>query len=146
MARIKSKPPKRRDGRQMVVRLLPLPEEAIRQLMIGYHLTLHSLRVQRGDHSHFVTMAQVIVSSSRLFDAGFGNARIEGLAEAHDVLECSHRVSVETGVWGIDQLTFELLADLLILYEEQLCKAPLHAVIKSTKKGESSKADELRRC
>jgi len=113
--------------------------------MIGYHLILHRLRLQLGDLSHFVTMAQVIVSSSHLFDAGFGNARIEGLAEAHEALERSLRASVETGVWGIDQSTFELFADLLILHEDQLSKAPLHAVINSTKTGESSNADMLRR-
>jgi hypothetical protein len=112
--------------------------------MIGYHLTLRNLRLHRGDLAHFVTMAQVIVSSSRLFDAGFGNARIEGLAEAHDALERSLRTSADTGVWGIDQSTFELFADLLTLHEDQLGMAPLHCVIASTKTGELSNADRLR--
>jgi len=89
-------------------------------------------------------MAQVIVSSSHLFDAGFGNARIEGLAEAHDALERSLRTSAEAGVWGVDQSTFELFADLLTLYEEQLSAAPLHSVIASTKTGNLSNADRLR--
>jgi hypothetical protein len=113
--------------------------------MIRYHLTLANLRAWRGDLSHFVTIAQVIVSSAHLFDAGFGEARIEGLAEAYDELERTLRTSVQNGRWGVDQTTFELFADLLVLHETQLRSAPTHAVLASSQSLGPSAADSLRK-
>ena len=112
--------------------------------MIAYHITLSSLRLQRGDLAHFVTMAQIIVSTSHLFDAGYGRARIEGLTEAHDALEHSLRAALASGIWGIDQATFELFAELLTLHEEQLRLAPLEAVTRSSQPGHLSRADGIR--
>jgi hypothetical protein len=144
MARKRRTAPKRRGEIPLAVRLLPLPEAAVRQRMIAYHVTLSSLRLQRGDLAHFVTMARVIVSTSHLFDAGFGYARIEGLTQAHDALERGVRAAVASGVWGIDQATFELFADLLTLHEEQLRVAPLDAVTNSAQPGHLSRADRIR--
>jgi hypothetical protein len=144
MARTRQSVPKRRCDIPLAVSLLPLPEAAIRQRMIAYHITLSSLRLQRGDLAHFVTMAQIIVSTSHLFDAGFGSARIEGLSEAHDALERSLRAAVDSGAWGIDQATFELFADLLTLHEEQLCVAPRKAVTAAAQTGRLSRADQIR--
>ncbi|CAD6549896.1 hypothetical protein LMG27952_04936 [Paraburkholderia hiiakae] len=144
MARTRQGASKRRCGIPLAVRLLPLPESAVRQRMIAYHLTLSSLRLQRGDLAHFVTMAQIIVSTSHLFDAGYGRARIEGLTEAHDALERSLRAALASGIWGIDPATFELFAELLTLHEEQLHVAPLEAVIRSSQPAHLSRADGIR--
>lgn len=144
MTRTIRRPRIRRREVPLALRLLPLPDAAVRQRMIGYHITLSNLRSHRGDLSHFVTMAQVIVSTSHLFDAGFGSACIEGLTEAHDALEQGLRAAVATGVWAIDQSTFELFADLLALHEQQLCTAPLDAVNKSVQMSTLSGADRVR--
>jgi hypothetical protein len=144
MARTRQSVLKYRSGIPLAVNLLPLPEAEMRQRMIAYHITLSNLRLHRGDLAHFVTMAQIIVSTSHLFDAGFGSARIEGLTEAHDALERGLRAAVASGVWGIDQATFELFADLLTLHEEQLCTAPLKAVTASSQTDRLSRADQIR--
>ncbi|WP_434667898.1 hypothetical protein P5W99_36345 [Paraburkholderia sp. A3BS-1L] len=116
----------------------------MRQRMIAYPITLSSLRLQRGDLAHFVTMAQLIVSTSHLFDAGYGRARIEGLTEAHDALERGLRAALGSGIWGIDQAIFELFAELLTLHEEQLHLAPLEAVTRFSQPGHLSLADGIR--
>ncbi|CAB3807826.1 hypothetical protein LMG28688_06626 [Paraburkholderia caffeinitolerans] len=116
----------------------------MRQRMIAYHSTLSSLRLQRGDLAHFVTMEQIIVSTSHLFGAGYGRARMEGLTEAHDALERSLRAAMASGVWGIDQATSELFAELLTLHGEQLRVAPLEAVTRFSQPGRLSRADEIR--
>jgi len=115
MPRSNSRLPGHRNGTPMITRLLPLPDEEVRQRLIEYHMTLANLRRRRGDLGHFVTMARVIVSTCPLFDEGYGEASLHGLMEVHDALERSLRVSVETGRWGVDETTFELLADRLIV-------------------------------
>ncbi|WP_321938812.1 hypothetical protein [Paraburkholderia sp. J8-2] len=64
----------------------------------AYQITLSRLRLQRGDLAHFVTMAQIVVSTSHLFGTEFGKACIGGLTEAHDALERSLRVAVASDV------------------------------------------------
>jgi hypothetical protein len=51
---------------------------------------------------------------------------------------------VETGLWGVNETTFELLADLLTLHERQLGAAPHHAVARSMQSSVKSYADECR--
>ncbi|MBV8259587.1 MAG: hypothetical protein JO239_01240, partial [Paraburkholderia sp.] len=50
----------------------------------------------------------------------------------------SHRKAVDTGIWGVDEAAFELLADLLVLHEEQLRAAPLNVVAKWNDKVEQA--------
>ncbi|QGZ65309.1 hypothetical protein [Paraburkholderia acidisoli] len=124
--------------------MLPLSDDTVRQRLIGYHMMLANLRNQCGDLAHFVTIAKVVVSASHLFDAGYGHACLEGLTEAHDALERNVRASVERGVWGIDEITFELFADLLTLYEAQLREAPAQAVTLALENTALSRADSVR--
>lgn len=144
MPRSKSTSRGRHNGAPMITRLLPLPDEEVRGRLIEYHMILANLRLRRGDASHFVTMARVIVSTCHLFDAGYGEASLEGLTQVHDALERSFRSSFESGVWAIDEATFELFADLLMLHERQLLCAPLHAVASSTNTELKSRADRCR--
>jgi hypothetical protein len=129
---------KRRVASQVAAstRLLPLPDEVVSALLIDYHMALASLRQGRGDLHHFVTMARVVVVSCHLFDAGYGEAHIDGLMEVHEALDRSHRMAAQTGNWCVDDATFELLADLLTLHEQQLREAPFHVVARSNEKME----------
>lgn len=144
MARYPSRASRRVGAAPIVNRMLPLPDHKVRQAMISYHMALSALREKRGDFGHFATIAKVIVCSSHLFDGGFGEARVEGLTEAHDALERNVHASVETGVWGIDETTVDLFADLLTLHEAQLRAAPAYAVFQAMSKNELSRADAVR--
>ena len=145
MARYPSRAVRRARGAAPIVnKLLPLPDHKVRQAMISYHMTLTALREKRGDFGHFATIAKVIVCSSHLFDAGFGEARVEGLTEAHDALERNVRTSAETGVWGIDETTVALFDDLLTLHETQLRAAPAYAVFQAMNNTALSRADAVR--
>jgi len=119
-------------------RLLPLPDEVIGELLIEYHMTLANLRRGAGDFRHFATMARVVVLTCHLFQAGYGEAQVDGLMEVQDALDRSHRKAVDTGIWGVDEAAFELLADLLVLHEEQLRAAPLNVVAKWNDKVEQA--------
>ncbi|MEX3985291.1 hypothetical protein AB4Y45_40785 [Paraburkholderia sp. EG287A] len=91
-------------------------------------MRLANLRQGRGDARHFETMADVIAITCHLLAAGYVEACPEGMAEVQDALVRCHRSAEVTGVWAVDSVTFDLLADLLTLNERQMRSAPFHVV------------------
>lgn len=76
-------------------------------------------------------MAGNIVIPCYLLDAGYGEACQDAMAEVQEALVRCNRIAAVTGVGGIDEATFDLLADLLTLHEVQMRSAPLHVVEKA---------------
>lgn len=144
MSRSKARTQKRTAASPKPEEMLPLPAALVRREMIGVHLMLAALRKQAGTPAYLVAIARVIVSASHLLDAGFGEARLEGLTEAHDALERSWRAAIASDVWGIDEPTFALFADLLGLYEWQLRDAPACVVALALESKTPSRADSAR--
>lgn len=144
MSRLPARTPKRPAASPTLEGMLPLPEALVRREMIGMHLMLAALRKQAAAPEYLVAIARVIVCASHLLDAGFGEARLEGLAAAHDALERNWRTAITSGVWGIDEATFTLFADLLCLYEAQLRDAPARAVALAMETRAPSRADNTR--
>jgi hypothetical protein len=116
------------------MRLLPLPTEITCGLLIEYHMTLANLRQGHGDARHFSTMAGVIIITCCLIDAGYGEACPDAMAEVQEALVRCNRIAEATGVYGVDEATFHLLADLLTLHELQMRSAPFHVVEKANKR------------
>jgi hypothetical protein len=69
-----------------------------------------------------------------LLDAGYGEACPDAMAEVKEALVRCNRVAEVTGVCGVDEVTFDLLADLLTLHELQMRTAPFHVVEKANKR------------
>jgi hypothetical protein len=97
-------------------------------------MTLAVLRQGRGDARHFSAMAGIIVITCYLLDAGYGEACQDAMAEVQEALVRCNRIAEATGVCGIDEATFDLLADLLTLHELQMRSAPLHVVEKANRR------------
>lgn len=112
-------------------RLLPLPTEITCGLLIEYHMALAALRQGRGDACHFSTMAGVIVITCYLVDAGYGEACTDAMTEVQEALVRCSRIAEVTGVCGVDEATFDLLADILTLHELQMRSAPVLVVEKA---------------
>ncbi|QCP53394.1 hypothetical protein FAZ95_30510 [Trinickia violacea] len=111
-------------------RLLPMPRDESRRLLISYYWQLDELKSGRGNAAMIGTMAGVIVATCLLVNAGWGEAQAEGMAEVQSrLIECNAEAA-RTGSWRVDPLTYELLCEVLDLHGEQLQDAPLHEVIK----------------
>jgi hypothetical protein len=105
--------------------LLPLPKVDATILSLQFHCAIEALRCGKGYPQGALALAEMLLLSSFLANAGRGALPPERLIAAQRAIEQSMERGKLSGDWHIDECEFESLAAISELHDMQLRKASL---------------------
>jgi hypothetical protein len=105
--------------------LLPLPKVDATILSLQFHCAIEALRCGRGYPEGAQALAEMVLLTSFLADAGRGVLPLDQLNAGQAALERSVARGKLSGNWHFDEFEFESLAAIAELHDAQLRKAPL---------------------
>jgi len=107
---------------------LPLASDQADDIVLGYYLTLESLRAGTGNRYHIGSLAQATYMAMFLSQANHGAARPELFRETEAAILRCREAGLGTGVWRLEDSACALLAEVLRLFDQQLKIAPVSAL------------------
>jgi hypothetical protein len=111
--------------------LLPVKRATADDMSLQYHIALEALRVGRGYASAAQSLAEVMVTTFFLVDAGYGQiSRETFLANEVIIADCFEKGRGQDK-WSLDEHGYECFAALVNLHDQQLRKAPLCAILRA---------------
>ncbi|HTR05349.1 MAG TPA: hypothetical protein VMJ11_01520 [Paraburkholderia sp.] len=121
--------------------LLPMPHVVADELALQVHLALAALRRGgTGDDARALLHAHVLAQS--IAGAGYGELEPERVRMADAALiDCFERGNAGGG-WRLDEAGFEVLAQLVTVYDRQLQSAPLWVLTQASERLERMGAGE----
>jgi hypothetical protein len=114
--------------------LLPLARQTADDLALRVHLALDALRRGDGGIGDAQTLTQVMILTGFLAESGFGAATGEQLGDAERAIAKAFDIGRDTGRWALDDSGFELFAQIVTNYDQQLHRAPLWAVTEASER------------
>ncbi|MFL9966398.1 hypothetical protein PQR02_36500 [Paraburkholderia sediminicola] len=122
--------------------LLPMPRAEADRLALHVHMALDAMRRGQGNATAAQTLCQTMILSGLLAEAGYGEATFEQMREAEAVICAAFDRGRESCVWALEESGFEQFAVIVGMYDAQLQRAPLAAIIEASKRFERFRAGE----
>ncbi|MBN3761323.1 hypothetical protein [Burkholderia sp. Ac-20365] len=114
------------------VELLPVARDLRDEWALRDHLTLAAIRMGHGTPILLGRIAQLLMVSNFLADAGYGRDALPTLIDAQESIGRIQSRGENEGYWSPTKpAEWEPLARLLTLYDNQLARAPMHKVIRA---------------
>jgi hypothetical protein len=114
-----------RHARASKAMLLPLPKAEVISLSLQYHCAIEALHCGKGYPEGAQALAEMILLTSFLADAGRGMLPLERLAAGQMAIAQLFGRGKSSGDWHIDESEFASLAAIAELHDAQLRKASL---------------------
>jgi len=139
--------PFRRSAKAMQTRLtkaqlLPIRRDVANELALQAHLSLEALRAGSPSVAPARHVAEVMLLSKFLADAGHGDFSDEALFDADQKMAGVFDNGRQSELWAIGADGFETLAAIVSLYDHQLRRATLGALTVASERLERMKTGE----
>jgi len=122
--------------------LLPMPRAAADELSLQIHLALDAMRRGKGNVSTAQTLCQAMILVGLLADLGYGEATVEQMRSAENVISAAFDQGRDSGVWRLDDDGFMQFAMIATMYDEQLRRAPMSAMAEASNRLDRFRAGE----
>lgn len=106
--------------------LLPMPENAAREIFLVNHLTFAAWQRGAGSAYLFNELIRVIYLAYYVQDAGFGDADLIIYARAEAAMECVLQRAERSRAWTLDAHDIPLFEAVLRQSDRRLANAPRH--------------------
>lgn len=118
---------------------LLIPRALREEVLLGYHLSLACLRRTDAARTHLAKIAEVLMTSNYLMDAGYGRGSLQILAEAQTAILAVQSVGSRSGQWGAgDETLWQPLGKLLTLFDRQISRAPSSQILRAVRRYEAA--------
>ncbi|MFM0048372.1 hypothetical protein [Caballeronia grimmiae] len=122
--------------------LLPIPRAVADELALLAHLSLESLRAGASDIAPAQQLAEVMLISAFLAEAGHGHFPEDALFDTDAMMARIFDGGQHSGRWCVDLEEFDQLAAMVSLYDYQLRRATLGALTDASVRFERFKSGE----
>jgi hypothetical protein len=113
--------------------LLPMPRACADELALQVHLALAALRRGGADRdAQAILHAHVLATT--MVDAGYGTLTQEQVVAADAALLACFGRGREAGVWQLEGVHYDALADVVTVYDAQLQRAPLWVLTEASER------------
>ncbi|HEV2595387.1 MAG TPA: hypothetical protein VGU01_09345 [Sphingomicrobium sp.] len=125
----KRRPAGSQSGRKPLGKTMLLPHTAtfVREQSLHWHLALAAFRVGKGNGDLLAELVKALYLAWYLQEAGFGAAERELYLDAERILDAAAR-NASKNIWLIEGADCLQITGILDLHEQQLQRAPVHAV------------------
>ena len=110
------------------MQLLPMPRSEADTLSLHAHCALQALRDGTGWMAGTQSLAEVLILTAYVAEAGYGQITREAWLESESAINAAFAQGHATGVWKLDEESCEQLARVVCVHDAQLHNAPLGAL------------------
>ena len=124
------------------MQLLPMPRTEADTLSLHAHCALQALRDGAGWIAGTQSLAEVLILTAYVAEAGYGQISREAWLQSEAALNAAFAQGHATGVWKLDNANCEQLASVVCVHDAQLHSAPLGVLAAASERLERLKAGE----
>jgi hypothetical protein len=121
-------------GRGSKAFLLPMPRADADAMILRCRLALEAVRNRRAERSDVTAMAQVVLVTSLLTQAGHGTLPVSWIQEIEVRLRPAVKTGEQTGVWHMPDALIEPLTTIVNEHDRQLREVRVEAVLRATER------------
>ena len=124
------------------MQLLPMPRSEADTLSLHAHCALQALRDGTGWMAGTQSLAEVLILTAYVAEAGYGQITREAWLESESAINAAFAQGHATGVWKLDEESCEQLASVVCVHDAQLHSAPLGVLAAASERLERLKSGE----
>jgi hypothetical protein len=123
------------------MQLLPMPRPEADMLSLHAHCALQALRDGHGWIACAQSLAEVLILTACVAEAGYGQITREAWLQSELALNAAFAEGQATGVWKLDDASCAQLAGVVCVHDAQLHNAPLGVLAAASERLERLKAN-----